>query len=130
MNANYVKGIIEMTAKEAKAAGKIGTQEFKNLQTLRRLNPGFAIEVVKSSRSKKKENFKGLTFEYMEKYIKGHDDEQGSIMKEYEDLRAISDEAMAACAEAASYGEIKMWFLKKYPAIAEFHKKREELLTA
>ena len=129
MNANYEKNLIEMTAKEAKAAGKVGTQEFKDLQTLRSLNPTFAIVIVKSSRSKKKDTMKGLTYEYMEKYIKGHD-EDGSIMQEYENLRAISDEAKEACADAASYGEIKKWFLNKYPAIAAFHKKRDELLVA
>ncbi len=129
MNANYTDHTIEMTAKEAKAAGKIGTKEFKDLQTLRSMNPSFAIVIVKSSRSKKKDTMKGLTYEYMEKYIEGHDDD-GSIRKEYDNLRATSEEAKAACAEAASYGEIKKWFLKKYPAIAEFHKQREELLAA
>ena len=129
MNANYEKNVIEMTAKEAKAAGKIGTQEFKDLQTLRSMNPTFAIVIVKPSRSKKKDNMKGLTYEYMEKYIAGHDAD-GSIKKEYDDLRAISDEAKESCADAASYGEIKKWFLNKYPAIAAFHKKRDELLAA
>lgn len=129
MNANYVKGIIEMTAKEAKAAGKIGTQEFKDLQTLRSMNPTFEIVIVKASKGKKKDSMRGLTYEYMEKYIMNHDDD-GSIRKEYDNLRATSDEAKAACAEAVSYGEIKMWFLKQYPAIAEFHKKREALLAA
>jgi len=129
MNANYGNNTIEMTAKEAKAAGKIGTKEFKNLQTLRRMNPTFEIVIVKASKGKKKDSMRGLTYEYMEKYIKAHDDEQGSIMKAYENLRATSDEAKEACADAASYGEIKKWFLSKYPAIADFHKKREELLA-
>ena len=130
MNANYVKGIIEMTAKEAKAAGKIGTDEFKKLKALRSMNPTFEIVVVKSSRSKKKDSMKGLTYEYMEKYIKGHDDDQGSIMKEYENLRAISDEAKEACADAASYGEIKKWFLNKFSEIDEFRAKYDKLVAA
>ena len=129
MNAIYEKEIIVMTAKEAKAAGKIGTKEFNDLQTLRSMNPTYRIEIVKPSRSKKKDTMKGLTYEYMEKYIASHDAD-GSIRKEYDNLRATSEEAKEACADAASYGEIKKWFLNKYPAIAEFHKKREELLAA
>jgi hypothetical protein len=43
-------------------------------------------------------------------------------------LRGISQEAQDALAEPCSYNEMKNWFLKKYPAIADFHKMREDLL--
>ena len=129
MNANYEKNLIEMTAKEAKAAGKVGTQEFKDLQTLRSLNPTFAIVIVKSSRSKKKDTMKGLTYEYMEKYISSHD-EDGKIMAEYQDLRGLSERAKEALAEPCSYLEMRAWFLNTYPAIAKFHEDREKLLAA
>ena len=43
--------------------------------------------------SKKKESFKGLTYAYMEKYIANHDDDNQTIMREYEMLRGISAEA-------------------------------------
>ena len=66
----------------------------------------------------------------IEKYIMAHDDEEKSIMAEYKSLRGMSDEAEAACAESLSYGEIKAWFLKEFPEIAEFHKKREAMLAA
>ena len=78
--------------------------------------------------STKKNTLKGLTYGYMEAYIAAHDDENNSIMKEYQDLRANSNDAKEACAEAVSYGEIKEWFLNKYPAIREFHERREKLL--
>ena len=116
MNANYEKNVIEMTAKEAKAAGKIGTQEFKDLQTLRSMNPTFAIVIVKPSRSKKKDNMKGLTFSYMEKYISAHDDEDGTIMSEFKMLRGLDEDGNESeIADAVSYGELKMWFLSVYP---------------
>ena len=66
----------------------------------------------------------------MKKYIAAHDDEQKSIMAEFEMLRGTSEEAKEALADSASYKEIKEWFLKKFPAIAEFHKKREAALAA
>ena len=51
-------------------------------------------------------------------------------MAEYEMLRGLSQEAQETLAEPCSYNEMKEWFLKKFPAIAEFHKKREMLLAA
>ena len=65
----------------------------------------------------------------MEKYIKAHDNEESTILAEYNDLRAKSEEAIELGAESASYMEIKDWFLKKFPAIVDFHKKREAILA-
>ena len=64
------------------------------------------------------------------KYIETHDDDEKSIMAEYQMLRGLSEEAQEALAKPCSYIEMKDWFLKKFPAIAEFHKKRESLLAA
>lgn len=131
MNANLFSCKIEMTKTEAKAAGKINSEKFNELHTLRTMYPTFEIE-IKASAAKKnstRESYKGLTYEYMEKYISAHDDEKKSIMAEYEMLRGTTTEAQEALANSASYYEMKIWFLKKFPAIAEFHKKREEALS-
>ena len=45
-------------------------------------------------------------------------------------LRGLSQEAQELLTEPCSYIKMKSWFLNKFPAIAEFHKKREELLSA
>ena len=111
---------IEMSKTEAKAAGKINSEKFNELHTLRAMYPTFEIE-IKVSAAKKKPDYKGLTYDYMKKYIAAHDDEQKSIMAEFEMLRGTSEEAKEALADSASYKEIKEWFLKKFPAIAEFH---------
>ena len=130
MNANLMTGKIEMSKTEAKAAGKINSEKFNELNTLRTMYPTFEI-VIKASAAKKstKENYKGLTYEYMEKYIAAHDDEKKTIMAEYKMMRGTSEEAKEALAESYSYYDMKIWFLNKFPAIAEFHKKREEALT-
>ena len=44
MNANLMSKKIEMTKKEAKAAGKIGSDEFKNLRQLMEMYPGYEIQ--------------------------------------------------------------------------------------
>ena len=132
MNANLITKKIEMSKTEAKAAGKINSEKFNELHTLRTMYPTFEIEIKASTAKKKttKENYKGLTYDYMAKYITAHDDEQKSIMAKFEMLRGTSAEAQEALADSASYKEIKEWFLKQFPAIAEFHKKREAALAA
>ena len=127
MKANLINKTIEMSKSEANKAGKINSAEFNELNTLRSMYPAFEI-VIKTSSTKKKSDYKGLTYSYMEMYITAHDDENKSIMEEYKTLRGISDEAQEVLAESLSYKKIKEWFLNKYPAIAEFHEKRESLL--
>lgn len=117
---------LEITKKFDKASSKYGSDEYNELQNALAQNAGFKV-VVKSSTSKKKETYKGLTYEYMEKYIKAHD-EDGSIMEEYKMLRGIGEEAEEAFAVSLSYHEMKEWFLSTYPAIADFHKKRENIM--
>ena len=129
MNANLMTKKIEMSKTEAKAAGKINSEKFNELNTLHTMYPTFEIE-IKASAAKKKSDYKGLTYDYMKKYIITHDDEQKSIMAEFEMLRGTTEEAKEALADSASYKEIKAWFLKKFPAIAKFHEKREAALAA
>ena len=118
---------IEMPSKKyATAASKFGTDEYKALQEARRDYP--AYRVVTSVRKPRKIEFAGLTYSYMEKYIASHDDEEQSIMKEYMDLRAMTDAAEELLAESASYQEMKDWFLETFPAVVEYHEKRAAAL--
>ena len=130
MTINTTNNTIEMSKKFAAAAKKFGTEEYKQLQEARRDYPNFKVVTTTRKASSKRETYKGLTYDYMKKYIAAHDDEQKSIMAKFEMLRGTSDEAQEALADSASYKEIKEWFLKQFPAIAEFHKKREATLAA
>ena len=128
MFINERKMVIEVSKKFAAAASKYGTQEYKDLQEVRRDYPNFKVVTITRKVTTQKDSYKGLTYTYMETYIKAHDDDKNSIMAEYEMLRGISKAAQEALAEPCSYNEMKNWFLKKYPAIADFHKMREDLL--
>ena len=130
MFINERKHTIELNKKEAKAAAKFGTPEYKQLQEARKDYPGFKVVTVTAKVPAKKDFCKGLTYSYMETYIAAHDDAEQSIMAEYLMLRGKTEEAEEALAESFTYQEMKEWFLKKFPAIAAFHKKREELLAA
>lgn len=120
---------ITLTSKKfAAAASRYGTEAYKELQKARKDYPDFRV-VTKSTRTKKADKNKGLTYAYMERYIKTHDDEAGSIMEMFNNLRGTSEEAIELGAGAVSYDEIKTWFYEQYPAFAEFQKKREEILN-
>lgn len=127
MTINYTSMTIEMTKTESKAAGKVGTEAFKEMLSLMQQFPNYKIQVVTRAATKKSCDYKGLTYDYMEKYIKAHDKDQ-SIMKEYQMLRGLSDEAQEALADSCSYQEIKNWFLDKFSEIAQFHERRQKLL--
>lgn len=130
MKINQKNRAIEMSKKFAKAAAVFGSDEYKQLQEARRDYPNFRVVTVSRKSVGKKETFKGLTYEYMELYIQKHDDEQQSIMAEYKMLRGKTVEAEEALAESFTYLEMREWFLKKFPAIAQFHEARAKLLVA
>ena len=114
MNANLFSRKIEMTKTEAKAAGKPNTTEYNTLLELMKNFPGFQIEIVKSV-AKKADRFKGLDINYMENYIKSHKPE---LLETFYELRGLdANGKKVELAAAATYGEIKMWFLTQFPEI-------------
>lgn len=123
---NTTKRTIEMSKTFAKAASIFGSEAYNDLQAARRDNPDFRIVTV--TRKGTKNAFKGLTCEYMEKYIAAHDDENGSRMAEYKMLRGTSEAGKSAQAATVNYAEIKEWFFMTFPEIEKFHSDREELL--
>ena len=130
MTINYSSRSIQLTKKFAKAAQKFGSDEYNDLQAARRDNPTFKIVIVSRKTNTKVDTYKGLTYEYMENYIKKHDDAQMSIMNEYLTLRGKSDEAKEKLLTPHSYNEMKKWFLKKFSEIDEFRAKYDKLVAA
>ena len=126
MFINEKKNAIELSKKEAKAAAKFGTPEYKQLQEARRDYPTFSVVTVTRKTTTKKNTFKGLTYEYMEMYIQKHDDDDQSIMAEYLMLRGMTDEAEEALAESFTYLEMKDWFLAKFPEIKQYKEQHAE----
>ena len=135
MNANLFTKKIEMTKAEAKAAGKIGSEKCKELREYMEMYPTFTIDIKASA--KRKNEFRGLDYNYMRNYIQKHDDENGTIMAEFNDLIAQDKEEGKEGferAKAANYAQVKKWFLKKFPAIKQYkedhQKKVQEILAA
>ena len=127
MNANLMTKKIEMSKKEAKAAGKIGTPEFEELKSYMAIYPGFEVQI--KAPAKRKVEFRGLTYDYMKNYIKKHDDENGEIMAEFNALIALDKKNKVEGAEhleAAGYLDVKKWFLAKFPEIQKYKEDHAE----
>ena len=125
MNANLMTKKIEMTKTEAKTAGKLNTTEYNTLLELMNNFPGYQIEIVKTA-AKKVDRFKGLDYNYMRDYIKSHNEE---LLKEFYTLRGLDENGKkVGMAAAASYGEIKMWFLEQFPEIEEMGEKVNKII--
>lgn len=95
----------------AKASAIVGSEEYNMLQTARRDYPTYTVVRRKIKRNPNKECYRGLTYEYMEKYIRTHCQER---LPEYMEMRLISE------CHSVRYPTIKKWFLKAFPEIVEF----------
>ena len=111
LKVNHETRTIEMNKTFADKASRFGSDEYDALMLAREQNPGYTTKVITRKTTKSdKPSYKGLTYEYMA-------------------LRGMTAEAEDALADSLTYQEMKEWFLDKFPAIADFHQKREELLA-
>jgi len=125
MTINYLNGKIEMTKTEAKAASIYGSDAYNDLQNAKRDNPGFIVVIEKTS-GKKRDHFKGLSFDYMEKYIKGHNLD---LLDVFMQLRALDEKSKELNLISKSYGEIRMWFLENFPEFEKYTQDTDEILN-
>ena len=122
MYANLFEKKFEMTKAEAKAAGKIGTDEYNTLMQLMQSFPTFTIEI--KAPAKRKTEFKGLDYKFMLNYIsKCNRDDKAEILNQFNTLTAQAKkngEENSEYMEAASYLDVKKWFLATFPEIEKF----------
>ena len=121
MKINMFEREIVLTKKEMTAASRYGSDAYKELQNARRDYPGYEVVIVTKTVKTQRETYKGLTYEYMEKYIKTHDDEAGTIWREYKIFRGKPLDEKDLIPVPYTYREMREWFLEKYKAVAEFY---------
>ena len=129
MKINSRTQVIEMTKKFAKAAARFGSEEYNQLQQARRDYPNFKVVTISRKAPTQKDSYKGLTYKFMEDYIQKHDDDNGTIMSEFNDLIALDKKNKVEGAEhleAAGYLDVKKWFLAKFPEIKEYKEQHAE----
>ena len=121
MKVNMFERTIVLTKKEMTAASRYGSDMYKKLQDARRDNPGYRVITVSRKVTTQRETYKGLTYAYMEKYIKAHDDEKKTVWAEYMLYRGKPINPNDELPVAYNYRQMKEWFLGKYEEIAKFY---------
>ncbi len=111
LKINRDDNTIVMDRAFAKASMIVGSVEYNMLQTARRDYPTYTVVRRRIKRNPNKECYKGLTYEYMEEYIRTHCKER---LEEYKEMRLISE------CHSIRYPTIKKWFLNTFPEIADF----------
>ena len=119
MKINLVKNEVVITKKENAAMSNPKSDEFAELMSLRSQFPNLKV-VVRETKSR--DCYKGLTEKFMADYIEKNGDED--IKAEFKSLMGKDD----ILADKVYYGELKMWFLSKFPEIEEFYTKRNDVL--
>lgn len=117
---NETKKVIEITKSFEKKARMYGTKEYDDLQIVRRDYPNFKV-ITKAAR-RNTDGFKGLTFEYMEKYIKEHSEEKDLLAEFYKKCGRNENGENIDFFKGEPYGKIKKWFLEQYPIFQEYRK--------
>ena len=108
----------------AKNCAIAGSAEYNLLQSARKDYPNFTVEQRTIKRNANKECYRGLTYEYMKKYIASHESEEtvDAVLDELEEMILISK----CHSMGYRYPTIKAWFLDKYPEIAAFGMNEEQ----
>ena len=113
MKAIFEKKVIEISEAEARKVRIIGSPAYEAFQNILKENRGFSVVVVVNKRKLARNS--RLTLDDMRRYISFHDDENNSIMKEFEikcNAKA-NGELRNNC-----FFKIKKWFFEKFPEVA------------
>ena len=120
LTINSTKRAIVMSKKFAKAARLVGSPEYNMLQQARNDYPTYRVE-TKTTKAKP-DSMKGLNYQYMELYIKKHDESKLSAFN----AKIVKIDNVAS----TSYVDVKDWFLETFPEIKQFKNLRDALIAA
>lgn len=126
MFVDYAKHTIQMSKAFAEKAGTVNTPEYEELYKARMMNPDYRIVVVKNPAPKSKDeatkvSYKGLDYDFMEKFIMSLDDKaQKEIL--LEDFKTLK-------AEKVNYIEIRTWFVETFEVFKNCKCKADVILA-
>lgn len=115
ITVRFATKTILLKSKFAKKAAYIGTQEAATLQKVLRDYPDYEIVIHQINKKDTQEHYKGLTYDYMRRYINNHEDAESkkTVLNEL----AHKIEISKCHSDGYRYSEIKKWFLDMYPEI-------------
>lgn len=113
LKINHKNRTLVMDRTFAKAASFVGSNEYNLLQDARRDYPSYQVTLRSIKKKEDKESYRGLTYKYMEDYIRSHANAAAN-MAEYHQQRLLAE------CHSIRYPNIKKWFLAMYPEVAQF----------
>lgn len=113
LKINHQNRVLVMDRTFAKAASFVGSNEYNLLQEARRDYPSYQVILRSIKKKEDKESYRGLTYKYMEDYIRSHANAAAN-MAEYHQQRLLAE------CHSIRYPNIKKWFLAMYPEVAQF----------
>lgn len=117
LKIDHIKKELVMDRTFAKLAENTMSEEYAHLQSVRRDYPTYTVRRKEIKKNPNTEHYAGLTYKFMEDYIKNYDNENAKVvLAELEELRLISQ----CHSQCHRYPTIKKWFLQKYPEISSF----------
>lgn len=127
ISINNKNHTIELSKSFAKVATIFGTDEYNQLQTVRRDYPNYRVVTLKQKSTTKAE-FAKLSFDFMDKYVKSHATSD-ELKTEYLGLRGLNGNwEKDENGLAEDYQIVKDWFLNTFPEFEQFHNERKTLL--
>ena len=114
----HTDGVIEMNTTFEKEMRNPLSDEYALLQRIRLDYPLFQVRKRTINTNPKKDTYKGLTYKYMNMYIRTHEPKETvqEVLDYLEDQILISK----CHGQRLRYPTIKKWFLAKYPEVAKF----------
>ena len=113
LKINHENRTLVMDRTFAKAASFVGSNEYNLLQDSRRDYPSYQVTLRSIKKKEDKESYRGLTYKYMEDYIRTHANAAPNMAEFQQQL------LLAKC-HSIRYPNIKNWFLAKYPEVKQF----------
>lgn len=115
---DITKNEVVMTKAFADKASDPRSNEFKTLQDVLNTYPNIVVRRHHIKHNSNRECYKGLTYDYMRKYIASHESsvEREKVLAELEEMILISK----CHSDAFRYPIIKKWFLDKYEEVKNF----------
>ena len=119
LKINHENTTIVMDRTFAKKSTVVGSIEYYKLQMARRDYPEYRVVRREIKKNPNKESYRGLTYEYMERYILTHPKKE-MMLKKYKEMLLLSE------CHSIRYPQIKKWFLESYPEVVNYFAKTDE----
>lgn len=105
---NHIDGKIILTKSFIKAAGILGSPEYKEMLQLRAENPTYKLVPKEISKKKGKNSGKNLTIQKMREHIIIREGENSPLLQQFDYLYKFYE------THSGRYAKIKSWYLKQY----------------